>query len=117
MEQGVAGAVPIPPNYVGKELVIASLTANFETMIHTDWKVNSLKQLQGHIWRNGFQNNELVGDVFEDLPEALQRWHTTGIKVYVYSSDSREVQQLLFANSSYGDLRKYLCGFFNTTVG
>ncbi|XWS68658.1 hypothetical protein CRYUN_Cryun04dG0109800 [Craigia yunnanensis] len=117
LEQGVDGAVPIPPDYVGKELVIASFSANFETMIHTDRKVTSLKQLQGHIWRNGFQSNELVSVVFEDVPEALERWHTSGIKVYIYSSDSREVQQLLFANSNYGDLRKNLCGFFDTTVG
>lgn len=46
MEQGVAGAVPIPPDYVGKELVISSLISNFETMTRTDWKVNFLKLLQ-----------------------------------------------------------------------
>jgi methionine salvage enolase-phosphatase E1 len=38
-------------------------------------------------------------------------------KVYIYSSGSREAQQLLFSNSNYGDLKKYLCGFFDTTVG
>ncbi|XVE92746.1 hypothetical protein REPUB_Repub01dG0126200 [Reevesia pubescens] len=117
LEQVVAGAVPVPPDYSGKELVIASLAANFETMIHSDRKVTSLKQLQGHIWRNGFQSNEFVGVVFDDIPEALQRWHTSGIKVYIYSSGSREVQQFLFANSNYGDLRKYLCGYFDTKVG
>ncbi|XVE49945.1 hypothetical protein DITRI_Ditri01bG0122800 [Diplodiscus trichospermus] len=115
LEQGVAGAVPIPPDYVGKELVISSLAANFETMIHTDRKVTPLKQLQGHIWRYGFQSKELVGVVFNEVPEALERWHTSGMKVYIYSSD--EVQQLLFANSTYRDLRKYLCGFFDTSVG
>ncbi|KAK1569057.1 hypothetical protein Q3G72_032075 [Acer saccharum] len=35
----------------------------------------------------------------------------------MYSSGSREAQQLLFANSNYGDLRKYFCGFFDTTLG
>ncbi|XP_057984379.1 probable bifunctional methylthioribulose-1-phosphate dehydratase/enolase-phosphatase E1 2 isoform X3 [Hevea brasiliensis] len=90
-EKGVVGAVPIPPDYVGKEL--------------------------GHIWRTGFQSNELVGVVFDDVQEALQKWHASGIKVYVYSSGSRESQQLLFAKSNYGDLRKYFCGFFDTTVG
>ncbi|XP_021290401.1 probable bifunctional methylthioribulose-1-phosphate dehydratase/enolase-phosphatase E1 2 isoform X7 [Herrania umbratica] len=117
LEQGVAGAVPIPPDYVGKELVIASLAANVEAMISTDRKVTSLKQLEGHIWRAGFQSNELVGVVFEDVPEALEKWHASGTKVYIFANGSREVQQLLFANSNYGDLRKYLCGFFDTTVG
>ncbi|KAG8641380.1 hypothetical protein MANES_13G144832v8 [Manihot esculenta] len=72
-EQGVSGAVPIPPDYVGKELVIASLVANVESMMRSDRKVIALKQLQGHIWRTGFQSNELVGVVFDDVPEALER--------------------------------------------
>ncbi|KAM7495100.1 hypothetical protein LguiB_029709 [Lonicera macranthoides] len=117
LEQGVVGAVPVTPNYMGKDMVIASLAANVEAMNKTNRKVPSLKQLQGHIWREGFQSNELVGVVFDDVPEALERWHSSGIKVYVYSSSSREAQQILFGNSNYGNLRKYLCGFFDTTVG
>ena len=37
--------------------------------------------MQGHIWRTGFENNELKGVVFEDVPEALEKWHASGIKV------------------------------------
>ncbi|KAK2651148.1 hypothetical protein Ddye_018637 [Dipteronia dyeriana] len=117
LDQSIVGAVPVPQDYVGKELVIASLVANVESMIRADRNVTALKQLQAHIWRTGFQSNELVGVVYDDVPEALERWQAAGIKVYIYSSDSREAQQLLFANSNYGDLRKYLCGFFDTTLG
>ncbi|KAF3950138.1 hypothetical protein CMV_024070 [Castanea mollissima] len=46
LEQGVIGTVPIPLDYVGKELVIASLVANVAAMIMADRKVTSLKQLQ-----------------------------------------------------------------------
>jgi methylthioribulose 1-phosphate dehydratase/enolase-phosphatase E1 len=46
LEHGVTDAVPIPPDYVGKELVIASLVANVEAMIRADRKVTALKQLQ-----------------------------------------------------------------------
>ncbi|KAI0492796.1 hypothetical protein KFK09_027072 [Dendrobium nobile] len=76
-----------------------------------------LLRAQGHIWRTGFENKELQGVVFDDVPEALKRWHTDGIKVYIYSSGSREAQRLVFGHSEHGDLRKYLCGFFDTTVG
>ncbi|XP_043701902.1 probable bifunctional methylthioribulose-1-phosphate dehydratase/enolase-phosphatase E1 1 isoform X2 [Telopea speciosissima] len=117
LHQGVAGAVPIPTNDTGKDEVITSLVANVEAMIKADRKITCLKQLQGHIWRTGFQNNELKGVVFEDVSDALQKWHAMGIKVYIYSSGSREAQRLLFGNSNYGDLRKFLCGFFDTTVG
>ncbi|KAJ9671611.1 hypothetical protein PVL29_025359 [Vitis rotundifolia] len=117
LEQGIVGAVPIPPDDAGKEEVIAALVANVEAMIKADRKITALKQLQGHIWRTGFQNNELEGVVFEDVPEALQKWHASGIKVYIYSSGSRLAQRLLFGYTNHGDLRKYLCGFFDTTVG
>lgn len=46
LEQGVVGAVPIPPDYVGKELVIASFVANVEAMIRADRNITALKQLQ-----------------------------------------------------------------------
>jgi methionine salvage enolase-phosphatase E1 len=42
-----------------------------------------LLHVQCHIWRTGFQSNELVGVVFDDVAEALERWHASGIKVYV----------------------------------
>uniref|UniRef100_A0A453K1B2 Uncharacterized protein n=1 Tax=Aegilops tauschii subsp. strangulata TaxID=200361 RepID=A0A453K1B2_AEGTS len=39
------------------------------------------------------------------------------LQVYIYSSGSREAQRLLFGHTSYGDLRQFLCGFFDTTTG
>ena len=41
--------------------------------------------IQGHIWRTGFENNELEGVVFDDVPEALQKWHSFGTKVLTSS--------------------------------
>ncbi|KAF8754826.1 hypothetical protein HU200_011443 [Digitaria exilis] len=117
LRNGIAGAVPVPPDEAGKEEVINSLVANVESMIKADRKITSLKQLQGHIWRTGFEKKELQGVVFEDVPVALKNWHTSGIKVYIYSSGSREAQRLLFGNTTYGDLRKFLCGYFDTTTG
>lgn len=38
--------------------------------------------MQGHIWRTGFQNNELEGVVFDDVPKALEKWNDSGIKVF-----------------------------------
>ncbi|XP_040990040.1 probable bifunctional methylthioribulose-1-phosphate dehydratase/enolase-phosphatase E1 isoform X2 [Juglans microcarpa x Juglans regia] len=117
LDQGIVGAVPIPSDSAGKEEVIAALVANVEAMIKADRKITALKQLQGHIWRTGFETNELEAVVFEDVPEALEKWHALGIKVYIYSSGSRLAQRLIFGNTIYGDLRKYLSGFFDTTVG
>ena len=51
------------------------------------------------------------------MPDALVGWRSLGIKTYVYSSGSRGAQKDLFAHTTAGDLRPYLCGFFDTTVG
>ncbi|CAD6257123.1 unnamed protein product [Miscanthus lutarioriparius] len=113
----ILGAVPVPPDEAGKEEVIDSLVSNVESMIKADRKITSLKQLQGHIWRTGFEKKEIQGVLFEDVPDALKNWHSSNIKVYIYSSGSREAQKLLFGNTMYGDLRKFLCGYFDTTIG
>ncbi|RCV24199.1 hypothetical protein SETIT_5G065700v2 [Setaria italica] len=117
LSEGIAGVVPVPPDEAGKDPVIDALVANVEAMIKADRKITSLKQLQGHVWRTGFESEEIKGVVFDDVPPALQKWHASGIKTYIYSSGSREAQRLIFGNTTYGDLRKYLCGFFDTTVG
>lgn len=117
LEKEVSGCVPILPDEAGKEQVIDCLVTNIEEMMKADRKLTALKQLQGHIWRTGFENKQLQGVVFDDVPEALKRWHANGIKVYIYSSGSREAQRLVFGHSEHGDLRKYLCGFFDTTIG
>ncbi|KAL7129531.1 hypothetical protein ABFS83_13G073300 [Erythranthe nasuta] len=116
IKNNVVGAVPIPSDGE-KEDVIAALVANVAAMIKADRKITSLKQLQGHIWRTGFQSKEIEAVVYDDVPEALEKWNALGIKVYIYSSGSRLAQKLLFGNTGYGDLRKYLCGYFDTTVG
>ncbi|XP_020571807.1 probable bifunctional methylthioribulose-1-phosphate dehydratase/enolase-phosphatase E1 1 [Phalaenopsis equestris] len=117
LDKGVPGYVPILPYGAGKEQVIDCVVTNVEEMIKADRKLTALKQLQGHIWRTGFENKQLQGVLFDDVPDALKRWHRNGIKVYIYSSGSREAQRLLFGHSEHGDLRKYLCGFFDTTTG
>ncbi|XP_019250054.1 PREDICTED: probable bifunctional methylthioribulose-1-phosphate dehydratase/enolase-phosphatase E1 1 isoform X2 [Nicotiana attenuata] len=117
LDNGVAGAVHIPSDDAGKMEVIAALVANVEAMIKADRKITALKELQGHIWQTGFENNELEGLVFDDVPQALEKWASSGFKVYIYSSGSRLAQRLLFGHTKHGDLRNYLCGFFDTTVG
>ncbi|CAA0815985.1 Probable bifunctional methylthioribulose-1-phosphate dehydratase/enolase-phosphatase E1 [Striga hermonthica] len=118
LANNLVGAVPIPEDG-NKVDIIAAVVANVEAMIKADRKITSLKQLQARnmIYLTGFQSKEIEAIVFDDVPEALEKWHDLGIKVYIYSSGSRLAQRLLFGNTNYGDLRKYLCGYFDTTVG
>lgn len=113
----VPGATEIPAESAGIDVVIAALEENVQAMIKADRKITALKELQGHIWRVGYENGELKGVVFDDVPEALAEWHARGTKTYIYSSGSREAQKLIFGNTNFGDLRVYLSGFFDTTIG
>ncbi len=72
---------------------------------------------QGHIWHGGFASGALQAKMYPDVAPALARWHSMGIKTYIYSSGSREAQNNLFGHTTAGDLRPYLCGFFDTTAG
>jgi enolase-phosphatase E1 len=86
-------------------------------LVDQDRKSTALKNLQGKIWLTGYQQGALHGEVFEDVPAALARWHEAGIDVRIYSSGSKLAQRLLFSSTSSGDLTKFLNGYFDTTAG
>jgi enolase-phosphatase E1 len=86
-------------------------------LIEADRKSTPLKSLQGKIWQQGYDNGELRGEVFADVPAAFERWQTEGKKIAVYSSGSVLAQKLIFANSTAGDLTKFISEYFDTTTG
>jgi enolase-phosphatase E1 len=91
--------------------------AYFESLMDRDDKSTSLKELQGRIWEIGYRRGEIVGEVFPDVPRALQRWHDDGCLVGIFSSGSVLAQQLLFRHSSYGDLTQFVRSHFDTHIG
>lgn len=95
----------------------AAVLANVAWQMGLNRKTGGLKQLQGHIWRDGYSTGALKGHVYEDTVPALAGWGRAGKKVYIYSSGSREAQRLLFKHSVGGDVRGLLCGYFDTTSG
>ena len=82
-----------------------------------DSKSTALKDVQGHIWEEGYATGELVGEVFDDVAPALRRWRARGLDVGIFSSGSALAQKLLFRHSSAGDLTPLLSWHFDTTVG
>ena len=86
-------------------------------LMDQDRKSTGLKRIQGEIWLAGYRNGELHGEVFNDVPPALQRWHAAGIDVRIFSSGSILSQRLVFSTTASGDLTKYLNGYFDTTTG
>jgi enolase-phosphatase E1 len=94
-----------------------SAVAYVHWLMDQDRKSTALKNLQGKIWQDGYQTGELHGEVFADVPDALERWYRAGCDVRIYSSGSILAQQLLFSTTRYGDLTRFLRGFFDTTTG
>jgi enolase-phosphatase E1 len=82
-----------------------------------DSKCTPLKSLQGAIWQRGFEDGELHGEVYPDVPLAFARWRRQGRELAIYSSGSVLAQKLLFGSVLSGDLTRQIRDFFDTGVG
>ena len=105
-----------PERAVGADL-LPVLEQKLREYILGDVKDTTLKWVQGKIWKIAFESNAVRGHVYPDVPEFFKRWDAEGKKLYIYSSGSIEVQQLMFRYSEYGDLTPQLSGYFDTTTG
>ena len=82
-----------------------------------DVKATGLKQIQGLIWRAGFESGELRAHVYADVPGALRRWRTSGLELRVYSSGSIAAQRLFFRHTIEGDMLSQFQAHYDTTIG
>jgi enolase-phosphatase E1 len=96
---------------------VEGILAYVHWLMDRDRKSSGLKQLQGLIWRDGYERGELRGVVYADVPPAFERWRDAGVDLYIYSSGSVLAQQLLFGSTGFGDLTRFLKGYFDTGVG
>ena len=111
---------PYARQHLRRYLEAHQRAADYEPMLalmDQDRKDPALKELQGHIWEEGYRSGTLVGDVFDDVKPALEQWHERGLEAGIYSSGSVLAQKLLFGHSSAGDLTPLLRWHFDTTVG
>ena len=86
-------------------------------LIENDRKLTPLKELQGLIWRQGYDQGLLKAPLYDDVPEALGRWRKAGLNLSVYSSGSINAQKLLYQHSTYGDLSNLFYSWFDTKTG
>lgn len=86
-------------------------------LMHLDRKSRGLKSIQGKIWKSGYENGELRGELFPDVPKAFEKWLEARLGIYIYSSGSVPAQRLIFNHSVFGDLTPFISGYFDTAVG
>ena len=96
---------------------MASVAAYVRWLMDRDSKSTSLKSLQGKIWALGYQAGDLHGEVYPDVPPALERWRRHGIEVAIFSSGSVQAQRDLFASTAEGDLTRFIRAYFDTNTG
>ncbi|TGK22896.1 acireductone synthase [Leptospira stimsonii] len=93
------------------------LSAYCKYLVSVDRKSGPLKEIQGRIWKIGYETGELKSLMFPDVPDFLKRIQFAQKKAAVYSSGSVQAQKLIFEYSESGDLTKYFSGYFDTAVG
>lgn len=96
---------------------LAGAAAYLQYLSDQDRKLTALKDLQGKIWRTGYEDNSLKGEMYDDVIPALQQWKQQGRKIAIYSSGSVAAQQLIFGYSNVGDLTPYISNYFDTQIG
>lgn len=112
-----SGSNPPPWETYTREEEIKSAVEYVHWLMSHDRKSTPLKTLQGLIWQEGYEKGEIKGQLFPDVPLALERWGNKEISVWVFSSGSVLAQRLLFGCSEAGDLTEYFLGFFDTHIG
>lgn len=107
------GFVPIVNGDNAKQSVIE----NVHWQMSTDRKTTALKQLQGHMFKDGYESGLLKGHLYEDVLPVLKKLNNFGKKIYTYSSGSTDAQRYLFQYSMYGDVTDIFVGYFDTKMG
>src|SRR5215470_11205128 len=108
-----------PPTVEGGSLIeqIESAVVYIHWLMDRDRKSTPLKAIQGRIWRDGYLAGELLGQVFDDVGPAFERWRRQNKLICIYSSGSELAQKLLFGHTTAGDLTNYISRYFDTTIG
>jgi enolase-phosphatase E1 len=113
-EHAAESAPPIPPPWSDDA---AGVVPYVHWLMDRDRKSTGLKSLQGKIWEEGYRSGELKGEVYPDVPPALERWRDEGIDIAIFSSGSVQAQRSLFRSSVAGDLTRFILAYFDTTTG
>ncbi len=108
-----------PPEWIidSRDSDLSSAVAYGHWLMDHDNKCTALKSLQGKIWQEGYHKGDLHGEVYPDVPPALDRWSRAGKLVAISSSGSVLAQKLLFSSAPAGDLTRYLSAHFDTAIG
>lgn len=82
-----------------------------------DLKIKPLKDVQGLIWLDGYEQKTIKAPLYEDAYRVMDAWHRHGIPLYVYSSGSKAAQLLFYRHTTFGDVTFLFHDYFDTSIG
>lgn len=88
-----------------------------EQWIEQDRKHGALKEIQGLIWEQGYQQKHFEGHLYSDVKPFFEQILKAKAKIGIYSSGSIQAQKLIFSHSNAGDLTPMISYYFDTKVG
>lgn len=96
---------------------VRAITLEVIRQMDADLKATGLKQLQGLIWKDGFESGEMQAHLYPDVHPALKQWFNSGLTLRIYSSGSVAAQLLFFGHTTEGDLLSMFDGHDDTKTG
>ena len=107
--------VDIPVHKNGNEgEILNAVFTSFIAQTDEGKKSETILALAWLVWLDGFRSGALKGEVFPDVPGALERWKAEGIMICTISSMISLGQQMLFTCSAYGNLDELIDGYLCT---
>ena len=94
-----------------------SLFSYLEFLISVDRKNSGLKEIQGEIWKQGYESGDIKSQIFPDTLDFFQLIKKNNNQINIYSSGSILAQKLIFKYSNLGDMSPYITNYFDTGVG
>ncbi|KAF2200251.1 2,3-diketo-5-methylthio-1-phosphopentane phosphatase [Delitschia confertaspora ATCC 74209] len=82
---------------------VETLLAHVEDLTRRDIKAVYLKQMQGQLWKSGYQSGTLKTPLYPDVLPVLHSLRSSGKRLAIFSSGSVEAQKQFFAFVEDGD--------------
>ena len=96
---------------------IENICSYLHHLITIDRKSSALKDLQGRIWREGYEKGDLCSSLYPETIEALSKLKQQDYVLAVYSSGSISAQKLLYRHTADGDQTALFSHWFDTRTG
>ncbi len=101
----------------GKKLSEEEIVQILKNWIDEDKKITPLKDIQGYIWKEGFESGVIKAPLYEDAYKKMFEWKRKGIPLYIYSSGSVQAQKLFFSHTDRGNILNLFSSHFDTKIG